>query len=280
MMSEITISEINDLFESVYKTYGYDFREYNPDHLKRRLINRMALSQIGSFGELKRRVIAEPVFSSLIFKDLSIQVTEMFRDSSFYEAFRASVIPFIKTYPFVKIWQAGIASGEEVYSIAILLREENLYDKCMIYATDFNQHALEQGMEGVYPESKIKKYIRNYQQAGGKASLSDYIVHDYNRIIINSDLRKNIVWANHNLVTDKVFSEVNIILCRNVMIYFNKELQEKVHALFLESLANGGFLCLGMNESFPASSIMKNYSTFDVRNKIFKKKYRALSHMK
>lgn len=278
-MSEITISEINELFESVYKTYGYDFREYNPDHLKRRVVNRMALSQIGSFGELKRRVIAEPVFSSLIFKDLSIQVTEMFRDSSFYEAFRGSVIPFIKTYPFVKIWQAGIASGEEVYSIAILLKEENLYDKCMIYATDFNEHALEQGMEGVYPDSKIKKYIRNYQQAGGKASLSDYIVHDYNRIIINSDLRKNIVWANHNLVTDKVFSEVNIILCRNVMIYFNKELQEKVHGLFFESLANGGFLCLGMNESLPASPIMKKYSTFDIKNKIFKKKYGALSHM-
>ncbi|MCR6641630.1 MAG: protein-glutamate O-methyltransferase CheR [Sporocytophaga sp.] len=277
-MSEITISEINDLFESVYKTYGYDFREYNPDHLKRRLINRMALSQIGSIRELKEKVLEEPVFSSLILKDLSIQVTEMFRDPGFYLAFRESVIPFIKTYPFVKIWQAGIASGEEVYSIAILLKEENLYSKCMIYATDFNDHALELGMEGVYPDSKIKKYIRNYQQAGGKASLSDYIVHDYNRIIINSDLRKNIVWANHNLVTDKVFSEVNIILCRNVMIYFNKELQEKVHELFFESIANGGFLCLGMNESLPATIINK-YSTFDVKNKIFKKKYGSLSHM-
>jgi len=275
-MSEITVSEINDLFESAYKTYGYDFREYNPDHLKRRLINRMALSQIDSIGELKKKVLTEPAFSSILLKDLSIQVTDMFRDSSFYGAFRDSVIPFIKTYPFVKIWHAGIATGEEVYSMAILLKEENLYDKCMIYATDFNQHALEQGMEGVYPEGKIKKYIRNYQKAGGKASLSDYMVYDYNRIIINSDIRKNIVWANHNLVTDKVFSEVNIILCRNVMIYFNKDLQAKVHSLFFESLANGGFLCLGMNECLPDTSITKMYTVFDAKNKIYKKKYKAV----
>lgn len=272
-MSDISISEMQDLLECIYVQYGYDFRDYNSAHLQRRLLNRMSLSRIHSLTTMREKVLAEPAFASLLLKDLSIQVTEMFRDPSFYLALRQLVIPLMKTYSFLKIWHAGSASGEEVYSMAILLKEENLYDRCMIYATDFNQHALDQGREGVYQDDKLKEYIQNYQQSGGTCSLTDYMTHKYDRIIINADIRKNIVWANHNLATDSVFAEVNLILCRNVLIYFNKELQKRVHGIFTDSLVNGGVLCLGMKESLQFTEVNDKYTELDKKNKIYKKRY-------
>ncbi|HEY8400522.1 MAG TPA: protein-glutamate O-methyltransferase CheR [Cytophagaceae bacterium] len=272
-MREITPSEIHDLLESVYLRLGYDFRDYSLAHLKRRLTNRMVLSHIDTPEELKYKVLNDPAFTTLLLKDLSIQVTEMFRDPGFYISFRELVVPILKTYSFFKIWHAGCATGEEVYSMAILLKEENLYDRCMVYATDFNQHAVDQGREGVYPDDKIKEYTKNYQSAGGKASLSDYFIHNYNNILFNTELRKNIVWANHNLVTDSVFAEVNVVLCRNVMIYFNKDLQNKVHGLFYESLVNGGILCLGLKESLQFTNVHDKYLALDKKHKIYKKRY-------
>jgi len=272
-MPDINALEIKELLESIYKKYGYDFREYSLAHLKRRLTSRMAFSKVATSEELLKKVLEDPAFTSLLLKDFSIQVTEMFRDPSFYRALREIVIPILKTYSFFKIWHAGCSTGEEVYSMAILLKEENLYDRCMIYATDFNQHALDQGKDGVYSDEKIKEYIKNYQKSGGKASLSDYFVHKYDRIIINAAIRKNIVWANHNLVTDSVFAEVNLILCRNVLIYFNKDLQNKVHALFFNSLVNGGALCLGMKESLQFTEVDNKYMVLDKNNRIYKKKY-------
>jgi chemotaxis protein methyltransferase CheR len=272
-MEDIDRNQIDELLEGMYEKYGYDFRDYNTAHVKRRLKNRMILSQINTFDEFGNKVIREPDFAALLLKDLSIQVTEMFRDPSFYQALRNVVVPILKTYSFVKIWHAGTATGEEVYSLAIVLKEEKLYDKCLIYATDFNQQALENGKEGIYSDEKIQENIRNYRLSGGEESLDDYFTYRYNKIIMNSNLRKNVVWANHNLVTDSVFAEVNLILCRNVMIYFNRELQDKVHGLFFESLANGGVLCLGMKENLQFTEVNDKYLVLDAKNRIFKKKY-------
>lgn len=278
-MPDLSPLEIKDFVDTIYEKYGYDFRDYSSAHLKRRLINRMILSNISLPEVLLKKILTDTSFTSILLNDLSIQVTEMFRDPSFYFALREVVIPIMKTYSFIKIWHAGSSTGEEVYSMAILLKEENLYDRCMIYATDFNQDALDHGKEGVYSDEKIKEYIKNYQQSGGKANLSDYFIHNYNRIIINADIRKNIVWANHNLATDSVFAEVNLILCRNVMIYFNKDLQNKVNSLFLNSLTNGGVLCLGMKESLQFTDVYNKYIELDKKNKIFKKKYPNISSL-
>ena len=272
-MEELTREEIKGLLEGIFDCYGYDFREYNTAHVKRRLTNRMIMSQLKNSKELKSKIFNEPSFASLLLRDLSIQVTEMFRDPSFYQALRNTVIPLLKTYSFLKIWHAGTATGEEVYSIAILLQEENLYDRCLIYATDFNQQALDQGKGGIYSDEKIQEDIKNYQLSGGQKTLNDYFVYKYDKIIMNSSLKKNIVWADHNLATDSVFAEVNLILCRNVMIYFNKELQNKVHSLFYESLVHGGILCLGMKESVQFTSYADKYSVLNEKNRIYKKKY-------
>jgi chemotaxis protein methyltransferase CheR len=231
------------------------------------------LSQIKTFDELKKKVLTDPAFASLFLNDLSIKVTEMFRDPAFYFSLREYIIPILKTYSFIKVWHAGSATGEEVYSMAILLAEENLYDRALIYATDFSQEALNQGKEGIYSDEKVKEYSRNYQLAGGKASLSDYYTCKYNSIIMNKNLKENIVWANHNLATDSIFAEVNIILCRNVMIYFDKNLQDKVHRLFLGSLVNGGILCLGMKENIRFTEVADKYTELDKHNRIYKKKY-------
>ena len=233
----------------------------------------MILSQLKTTSDFHTKVLNDPSFASLLLKDLSIQVTEMFRDPSFYQALKNTVIPLLKTYSFLKIWHAGSATGEEVYSIAILLKEEKLYDRCLIYATDFNQQALDYGREGIYSDENIQSDIRNYQLSGGEGSLDDYFVYKYDKIIMNTSLRKNIIWANHNLATDRVFAEANLILCRNVMIYFNKELQDKVHALFYDSLVNGGILCLGIKENIQFSAVKERYQVLDKKNKIYKKKY-------
>ena len=272
-VEDISFLQIMKFLEQIYEKYGYDFRDYSQAHLKRRIMNRMSLSGIRTLKGLQERFLSDPVFATLCLKDFSIKVTEMFRDPSFYVALREKVIPILKTYSFIKIWHAGSATGEEVYSMAILLKEENLYERSLLYATDFSQDALEQGKEGIYLNDKVQEYTKNYLASGGKASLSDYYTSHYNRIILRKDLRENIVWANHNLVTDSVFAEVNLILCRNVLIYFNKDLQHKVHSLFLDSLTNGGILCLGKKESLQYSTVFPRFSLLDQHQKIYRKKY-------
>ncbi|MDO8316858.1 MAG: protein-glutamate O-methyltransferase CheR [Flavobacterium sp.] len=265
--------EISLLLEAIFRKYGYDFREYSQAHIRRRIMNRMSVSKFEDISEMQSKVLNDETFASELLQDLSITVTEMFRDPVFYRSLRENVIPILKTYPFIKIWHAGCATGEEAYSMAILLQEEGLYDRTTIYATDFNQMALNRAKDGIFSNKMIKEYTSNYQMAGGKESFSSYYTSNYDNVIMNQSLKKNIVWANHNLVTDSVFAEVNLILCRNVLIYFDKNLQNKVQTLFYNSLINGGVLCLGSKESLRFSDLYEQYTELDAKQRIFKKKY-------
>ncbi|PKP34251.1 MAG: chemotaxis protein CheR [Bacteroidetes bacterium HGW-Bacteroidetes-17] len=274
--TDLTQDNINieiDLFlEAIFQKYGYDFRNYGKAHIKRRLLHRMQLSKAQSISEMQYKVLYEEAFFNLILKDFSINVTEMFRDPSFYKNVREEIIPILKTYPFIKIWHAGCSSGEEVYSMAILLMEEGLYDRTQIYATDFNHQILRKAKEGIYPISKIKEFTANYQKSGGTKSFSDYYMAKYESVIFNNELKKNIIFADHNLVTDKAFAEVHMIVCRNVLIYFNKDLQNQVLKLFTASLLPGGYLCLGTKETIRFSEANIYYHTIIDNEKIFKKK--------
>src|SRR5258705_5731571 len=233
-MSHKSISdpEISSLLEIIYEKHGYDFRQYSKAHIARRIMNRIALSGFEDISQMQSRVRNDETFTSKLLQDLSITVTEMFRDPGFYRSLRENVIPILKTYPFIKIWHAGCSTGEEAYSMSILMQEEGLYDRTTIYATDFNQQALNKAKEGIFPNGMMKEYTTNYQLSGGKESFSNYYTSSYDNVIMNQSLKKNIVWANHNLVTDSVFAEVHIILCRNVLIYFERDLQNKVQKLF------------------------------------------------
>lgn len=264
--------EVSLFLEAIFQKYGYDFREYSKAHIKRRILHRVSTSRFNSISEMQHKVLNDDEFFEQILKDFSINVTEMFRDPSFYLKFREEVIPILKTYPFVKIWHAGCSTGEEVYSMAIILKEEGLYDRCQIYATDFNQIVIQKAKEGIYPINKIKEYTYNYQKAGGINSFSDYYTAKYESVILDADLKKNIVFADHNLVSDKVFAEVHLLICRNVLIYFNKKLQDKVIRLFKDSLIPGGYLGLGSKESIRFSDSFHHFDTVDDDEKIYKRK--------
>jgi len=265
--------EITSLLEAVYRKYGYDFRQYSEAHIRRRIMSRMAMAGLEDVSQMQLKVLNDEVFASILLQDLSITVTEMFRDKGFYKSLRENVLPILKTYPFIKIWHAGCATGEEAYSMAILLQEEGLYDRTTIYATDFNQQALNKAKDGIFPANLIKEYTSNYQLAGGKEPFSNYYTSNYDNVIMNTSLKKNIVWANHNLVTDAVFAEVHLVLCRNVLIYFDKELQNKVQKLFYNSIIDGGILCLGSKEGLRFTELYEKYTELDARQRIFKKKY-------
>ncbi len=265
--------EITLLLEAIFNKYGYDFRNYSKAHVKRRLLNRVSLSNFKSISEMQHKVLRDNKFFEVILRDLSINVTEMFRDPSFYKALREEVIPILKTYPFIKVWHAGCSTGEEVYSFAVLLKEEGLYDRTQIYATDFNHDVLDIAKKGIYPINKIKEFTTNYQATGGTQSFSDYYMANYNSVIFEQSLKKNLVFAEHNLVTDSVFAEVNLVICRNVLIYFNKELQNRVINLFYDSLNNGGFLALGSKETIQFMSKADKFDTINSKEKIYKKKF-------
>ena len=273
MKSEnISALEISLLLEAIYQKYGYDFREYSKAHINRRIMNRLALSGLEDVSQIQSKILKDETFAYQLLQDLSITVTEMFRDQDFYKSLRENVIPILKTYPFIKIWHAGCATGEEAYSMAIILQEEGLYDRTTIYATDFNQHALNRAKEGIFSNAMMKEYIINYTLSGGKESFSDYYTSSYDNAIMNQSLKKNIVWANHNLVTDSVFAEVHLILCRNVLIYFDNTLQNKVQKIFHDSLINGGILCLGTKEGLRFTDFFEKYTELDKKQRIFKKK--------
>jgi chemotaxis protein methyltransferase CheR len=265
--------EISLLLEAIYRKYGYDFRQYSQAHIRRRIINRMSFSGLEDISQMQSKVLKDETFASELLQDLSITVTEMFRDPAFYRSLREKVIPILKTYPFIKIWHAGCATGEEAYSMAIILQEEGLYDRTTIYATDFNQIALNRAKDGIFSNKMIKEYTTNYQLSGGKESFSSYYTSNYDNVIMNQSLKKNIVWANHNLVTDSVFAEVHLILCRNVLIYFDKNLQNKVQTLFYNSIINGGVLCLGSKESLRFTDLHEEYIELDTKHRIFKLNY-------
>lgn len=265
--------ELELLLQAIFLQYGYDFRDYSRAHVKRRVKHRLMQEGLKSISELQNKILHNKESFEKIVRDLSINVTEMFRNPPFYKSIREKVIPVLKTYPFLKIWHAGCATGEEVYSFAIMLKEEGLLERTQIYATDFNSHVIHKAQKGIFPIRNIKEYTANYQKAGGKESFSDYYHANDELVIFDKNLNRNIVFAEHNLVTDSVFAEVNMIVCRNVLIYFNRDLQNNVLKLLHKSLIAGGFLALGTKESLLFSDEERKYKVIDAKQKIFKKKY-------
>jgi chemotaxis protein methyltransferase CheR len=266
--------EIDLFLDAMYKKYGYDFRNYSRASIKRRIEHRLKLSNIKNISAMQHQLINDWDFFETVLRDFSINVTEMFRDPSFYKAMREEIIPRVKNLQQINIWHAGCATGEEVYSMAILLKEEGIYDKTRIYATDFNKDVLEKAKQGVYPAKLLKQYILNYREAGGVESFADYYSARYELVLMNSSLRKNILFSDHNLTCDTVFGEMDIIICRNVMIYFNIELQNHVFKLFLDALGKPGFLCLGSKETVSISDYANNFDAIDRKERIYQKVYR------
>lgn len=263
--------EIELFLNALFQRYGYDFRDYAQASIKRRVRHILAKTAYRHISEMIPHLLYDEDFAHTVIQEFSIMVTEMFRDPDFYCAVRQNVVPYLKTFPFAKIWHAGCATGEEVYSLAILLQEEAIYDRATIFATDFNDAVLQKAREGIYDFQNMQSYTRNYQQAGGKQSFADYYHAQYNSAIMNQGLKHNITFANHNLVTDGVFSEMHLILCRNVLIYFNRTLQNRVLTLFADSLSYGGFLCLGTKETIDFSKVRDQFKVIDPRQKIYQK---------
>jgi chemotaxis protein methyltransferase CheR len=252
--------ELKLLLEAIYLKYHYDFRHYALASLKRRLGQALSRFKCRSLSALQERVLREPEVFRELLSLLTVPVTEMFRDPSFYRALREKVVPLLQTYPSLKIWIAGCSTGEEVYSLAILLREEGLLDRSIIYATDISQEALLKAESGVFDLDQMAHFSGAYHQAGGRSSLSDYYTAGYGRAVFDKTLRKDIVFSDHSLATDSVFAEVELVSCRNVLIYFDRELQDRAVGLFRDSLSRRGTLCLGPKETLGFS---KHAAVFD-----------------
>ena len=265
--------EIRLLLDAMRLMYGYDFSGYSVDMLTRRILDTLSKSHCTRVADLIPKILYDQEFFSALIYNISIPVTEMFRDPSFYRCLREKVLPKLTTYPYLNVWHAGCATGEEVYSLAIILKEEGLYDKCQIYATDINDIALKKAQEGIYRASDMATYTQNYQKAGGTGTFSDYYHAKYDGAKIDASLKEKVTFANHNLVTDGVFGEMHLILCRNVFIYFNRELQNDVSKLFLESLCRGGYLCLGNSESLLFSETEKAFHEISRDEKIYQNKH-------
>ena len=269
--------EIKFLLDAIHSKYGYDFRNYAKASLKRRIKHRLSLSGLKNISEMLHKVLYDISFFETLLLDFSINVTEMFRDPTFFLALRKTIVPILKKKSFIKIWHAGCATGEEVFSMAILLKEEGLYDRTQIYATDFNEIILQKAKAGIFPIEKIKTYTVNYQKAGGNKSFSEYYTAKYKYALIDKSLKQNIVFADHNIVTDWVFGEMNLIICRNVLIYFDRKLQNHVFRLFKESLSDDGFLCLGSGESIKLSEYSDCFEDIESNEKIYKKRDNSVS---
>lgn len=270
---EIFDIEVNLLMEGVYQVYGYDFRDYAESSLRRRLTQWLAGSGFATLSLAQSHVLRDRGLFDTLLRGITVNVSEMFRDPVFFKIIREQVVPYLKTYPFVKIWLAGCSTGEEAYSVAILLLEEGLKGRFRIYATDINEEVIRKAQEGIYPLQELQHFTRNYQQSGGTGSFSDYYTARYDHAILTPSLRENIVFAAHNLAVDADFGEMNMILCRNVMIYFKMPLKERVLRLFDNSLQPGGFLCLGTKESLEHRQIADRYEAVTARIPIYRKRY-------
>ena len=240
--------EIRLLLDAIHARYGYDLRDYAPASLNRRVLAALAKSGLGHLGELQHRVLRDPEFFARVLDDLTVNVTGMFRDPAFYRAFRARVVPVLRTYPLLRVWHCGCSTGEEVYADAIVLCEEGLFDRTQIYATDVSPGAVDQAKQGVYSAEHLAAFTDNYEKAGGTSHLADYYTAGYEGIAMRDSLRKKILFFQHNLVSDHTFGEMQVIFCRNVLIYFGRELKERVLRKLRESLCPGGFLCVGSGE--------------------------------
>ncbi|WP_312404832.1 CheR family methyltransferase [Brevundimonas sp.] len=266
--------EIQLLLEALFHRYHYDFRHYARASIKRRLLQARDQMGFASLSALQEQVLHDPSMLPRLLGYLTVQVSEMFRDPLYYRALREQVLPHLRTYPSLKVWIAGCSAGEELYSLAILFKEEGLYDRTLFYATDINPDALTAAEAGVYPLDQIRKYTENHQKSGGRSSLSDYYTAGYGRAVFDGSLRSRAVFSDHSLVTDEVFSEMHLISCRNVMIYFDRPLQDRAVGLFRDSLARNGFLGLGSKESLRFSAHAGAFSEFVRDEKIYRRRDR------
>ena len=263
--------ELDLLLEAAFRRYGYDFRDYARTSLRRRIANIMRHEGAATISALQEKVLHDRQCWERFLSGISVNVSAMFRDPDFFLAFRQHAVPLLRTYPFIRIWQAGCSLGEEVYSLAILLEEEGLYDRALIYATDINETTLRQAREAIYPAELMQKYTQNYLKAGGQRSFSEYYTARYEFAIIRPALQRNIVFSQHNLVSDGPFNEFNVILCRNVMIYFNRSLQERTLALFESSLGMFGVLGLGSRESLRFMPQERKYEQIVPGEKLYRR---------
>jgi chemotaxis protein methyltransferase CheR len=263
--------ELALLLEGVYRRYGFDFREYAPASLRRRVWRRVHAEGLSTISALQDKLLHDSACMERLLLDLSINVTAMYRDPTFYVTFREKVVPLLRTYPFTRIWVAGCSTGEEVYSLAILLAEEGVYERTRIYATDINESVLDRARAGVFPLDKMREYTENYIKAGGQRAFSEYYLAKYDGAQFQRSLVENVVFAQHNLVSDRSFNEFNVVVCRNVMIYFDRALQDRVHRLFYESLTMFGVLALGAKESIRFSPFEDRFEDLDANERLYKK---------
>src|SRR5438067_1933828 len=263
--------EVQLLTEGIYRHYGFDFRDYSLPSLRRRIWKRVYAEGLSTISGLLEKVLHDSDCMERLLLDLSITTKAMFRDPSFYAAFRQKVVPLLRTYPFARIWHAGCSTGEEVYSMAILLQEEGLYERCRIYATDINEAVLQRAKDGIFAVATMQENTSNYIAAGGKGTFSGYYTARYDYALFRPSLRENVVFAQHNLVTDASFNHFNVIFCRNVLIYFNNRLQERVQELFLNSMEMFGILGLGKKETIRYTNVAANYEEIDAEERLYRR---------
>ena len=270
LKEDITLAELSELTALIKNIYGFDFTHYSKASLKRRVTRIMQLKKMNIWN-LRHSLVNDAAYFQGFLEEITVNVTEMFRDPLFYKALGTQVLPYVTTFPGIKIWSAGCSSGEEVYSLAILLNEFGLKDKYFIYGTDVNTLVLQQAKKGIYSLYKIKEYTENYKQTGLPGTLTDHFTMMYDAAAINSGLKSNTLFSVHNLISDGVFNEFQIICCRNVFIYFEAELQEKILDLFYNSLSNFGFLCLGAKETIRATKYRDKLKIINARENIYQK---------
>ena len=263
--------EIQLLLDGIYRYYGHDFRNYAADSLKRRIRRFLNVEGVATISALQAQILHDRACLKRFLLSLTVNVTAMFRDPSFFLAFRTLVVPLLRTYPFIRIWHAGCSTGQEVYSMAIVLQEEGLYHRCRIYATDTNEVALQKAKQGIFSLELMQEYTQSYLKTGGKSSFSEYYTAAYDSALFRASLRENIVFSQHNLATDSSFNEFNVIICRNVLIYFNHLLQEQVCRLFHNSLCPFGILGLGRQESLKFTAYEKQYEEIATGEKIYRR---------
>lgn len=264
--------ELRLLLDAIYQKYHYDFRGYAMASVRRRMKQAQEHFKCRSYSMLQDKVLHDEAIFPEMLSYLTIQVSEMFRDPSYFKSLRENVVPHLRTYPSLKVWIAGCSAGEELYSMVILFREEGLEDRTIFYATDINPDALAAAEKGIYGLDRIALFSKNYQESGGKTSLSDYYSAAYNRAIFDKSLRKQVVFSDHSLASDAVFAEMQLISCRNVLIYFTRELQDRAVGLFTDSLGHNGFLGLGSKENLHFSNHARRYTDFDRGQRVYRKK--------
>jgi chemotaxis protein methyltransferase CheR len=264
--------EVHRLMDLVYRQYGYDFRNYAAASLKRRLRTFLSQERLSSLAALQHRLQQDPACAQRLLQGLTVNTTAMFRDPSFYAAFREQAVPLLRTYPFIRLWHAGCSSGQEVYSMAILLQEAGIYQRCRIYATDANEQVLQIARTGIYPLNKMQEYTQLYLKAGGGRAFSEYYTANHGNALLRPSLREHVVFGLHNLVTDRSFNEFNVIFCRNVLIYFNLNLQNQVHGLLHDSLCKFGILALGRQETIRFTAFEHQYEPLVKTEKIYRRR--------